>query len=62
MEQTNTTAATTTGSQTIADLLPRSVELFGDRVAQKHKVGDEWREITFAQLGEIVSEIGRESG
>jgi long-chain acyl-CoA synthetase len=58
MEQA-TPSAQTTGSQTIADLLPRAVELFGDRVAQKHKVGDEWREITFAQLGEIVSELGR---
>ncbi len=27
----------TTESATIADLLPRAVELFGDRVAQKHK-------------------------
>jgi len=49
----------TTGSATIADLLPRSVELFGDRVAQKHKVAGEWRNITFAEVGEIVSEIGR---
>jgi long-chain acyl-CoA synthetase len=54
-----TTALGTTGSFTIADLLPRSVELFGDRVAQKHKVDGEWREIRFAELGEIVSEVGR---
>jgi long-chain acyl-CoA synthetase len=49
----------TTGSTTIADLLPRAVELFGDRVAQKHKVEGEWRDVTFAEVGEIVSEIGR---
>jgi long-chain acyl-CoA synthetase len=52
-------AAQTTGSATIADLLPRAVELFGDRVAQKHKVDGEWRDVTFAELGEIVSEVGR---
>jgi long-chain acyl-CoA synthetase len=46
-------------SETIADLLPRSVELFGDRVAQKHKVDGEWRDITFAELGDVVSEVAR---
>jgi len=35
------TALDTTGSITIADLLPLSVELFADRVAQKHKVDSE---------------------
>jgi long-chain acyl-CoA synthetase len=50
-------APLTTGSTTIADLLPRAAELFGDRVAQKHKVDGEWRDVTLAQLGEIASEI-----
>ena len=54
-----TTARETTGSITIADLLPRAVELFGDRAAQKHKVEGEWRDVTFAEVGEIVWEIGR---
>jgi long-chain acyl-CoA synthetase len=53
------TLLSTTHSATIADLLGRAVELFGTRVAQKHKFESEWRDITFAQLGEIVSEIGR---
>jgi long-chain acyl-CoA synthetase len=52
-------APATTGSTTIADLLPLAVELFGGRVAQKHKVGGEWVDIPFAEVGEIVSEIGR---
>jgi long-chain acyl-CoA synthetase len=52
-------AAPTTGSDTIADLLPRAVEQFGDRVAQKHKVDGAWRDITLAEVSEIVSEIGR---
>jgi long-chain acyl-CoA synthetase len=53
------TSLSTTHSATIADLLGCAVELFGDRVAQKHKLDSEWRDITFAQLGEIVSEVGR---
>ncbi len=52
-------AALTTGSDTIADLLPRAVEQFGDRVAQKHKADGAWRDITLAEVSEIVSEIGR---
>ncbi|TMM02573.1 MAG: long-chain fatty acid--CoA ligase [Actinobacteria bacterium] len=47
----------TTGSKTIADLLPKAAELYGDRVAQKHKVGDEWREVSFRRMWEIAREI-----
>jgi long-chain acyl-CoA synthetase len=54
-----TSAPERTGSVTIADLLPRAVELFGDRVAQKHKVDGEWRDITVGEVGEIVSEVAR---
>src|SRR3712207_1020674 len=48
-----------TGSKTIADLLPKAAQKYADRVAVKHRVGDEWQEVTFAEVGEIVSEIGR---
>jgi long-chain acyl-CoA synthetase len=46
-------------SNTIADLALRAARSFGDRVAQRHKTGGEWRDITFAELGEIVSELAR---
>jgi long-chain acyl-CoA synthetase len=49
----------TTGSVTIADLMPRAAELYGDRVMVKYKAGEEWVDVTYAQAGEIVSEIGR---
>ena len=39
-----------TSSKTIADLLPKAAELFGDQVAQKHKVDGEWRDVTFRQV------------
>jgi long-chain acyl-CoA synthetase len=47
-----------TGSSTIADLLPRAAEQYADNVAVKHKVDGEWRDVTFAEVGEIVTEIG----
>src|SRR4051795_12809285 len=47
----------TTGSKTIADLLPKAAVLFGDRVFQKHKVDGEWREVTFREVWDIAREI-----
>src|SRR3954465_5881384 len=48
-----------TNSKTIADLLPKAAELYGDKVAQKHKVDGEWRDVTFRQVYEIAGEIAR---
>ena len=52
-------SAASTGSRTIADLLPLAAEKHADAVAVRQKVGDEWVDITYAEMGEIVSEIGR---
>src|SRR4051812_42447130 len=46
-----------TGSKTIADLLPLAVEKYGDAPAQRFKDGDEWRDVSYAQLGEAVREV-----
>jgi long-chain acyl-CoA synthetase len=54
-----TTALLTSGSTTIADLLPSAVRQFGERAAQRHKRDGEWTDITFAELGERSSEIAR---
>src|ERR1700709_1665910 len=56
--EAGTTPAQGTGSATIADLCARAAERFGDQVAIKHKVDGEWRDVTFAQVGETVQEIG----
>ncbi|MCW2968563.1 MAG: long-chain fatty acid--CoA ligase, partial [Solirubrobacteraceae bacterium] len=48
---------TTTQSRTIADLMPRAAEIFGDKVAVKHKSDGAWHDVTYAQMGEIVSEL-----
>jgi long-chain acyl-CoA synthetase len=46
-----------TGSKTIADLLPLAVQKYGDGPAQRFKVGEEWRDISYAELGEAVKEV-----
>src|SRR2546423_9961279 len=56
--EAGTAATHSTGSKTIADLMARAAEQFADRVALRHKVDGEWRDVTFAAAGEIVREIG----
>jgi long-chain acyl-CoA synthetase len=58
MEAT-TAASQSTGSNTIADLLPRAAERYADKPAVRHKRDGEWHDVTYAEVGEIVSEIGR---
>ncbi|MDQ5807415.1 MAG: AMP-dependent synthetase/ligase [Actinomycetota bacterium] len=55
------TARQSTGSNTIADLLPKSVELYGDKTAVRHKdrASGEWKDVSYREVGEIVFEIGR---
>jgi long-chain acyl-CoA synthetase len=57
-----TTAATgraTTGSKTIADLLALAAKRYGDRPALRRKRDGEWHDVSYAEVGEAVSEIGR---
>src|SRR5437764_13766538 len=56
--EAGTAAQQSTGSRTIADLLPKAAGLFGDKVAQKRKVDGEWRDVTFRQVWEAAREIG----
>ena len=46
-----------TGSKTIADLLPLAVKKYGDKAAQRYKVGDDWVDASYAELGEAVKEV-----
>ena len=54
-----TAVSQSTGSKTIADLLPRAAEKYASQPAVRFKRDGEWQDVTYAQLGEIVSEIGR---
>jgi long-chain acyl-CoA synthetase len=56
--EAGTAAAQSTGSKTIADLMARAAEQFADRIALRHKVDGAWRDVTFAEVGEIVRGIG----
>jgi long-chain acyl-CoA synthetase len=51
------TGAQGTGSKTIADLLPLAVRKYGDKAAQRYKVGDDWVDASYNELGEAVREV-----
>ncbi len=48
-----------TGSVTIADIVGLAAERYGERPAARIKRDGEWRDVSYTQLGEIVSEIAR---
>ncbi len=52
-----TAAPSATASQTIADLIPRAAERYGDRAAVRYKRDGAWQDVTYAELDEIVSEV-----
>src|SRR5919108_739340 len=52
-----TTGAQGTGSKTIADLLPLAVSKYGAKPAQRYKVGDEWVDSSYNELGDAVKEV-----
>ena len=57
--ESSTAAPESTGSRTIADMMGLAAERYGDRTAATFKRGDEWAEVSYRELGEIVSEIAR---
>ncbi len=49
-----------TGSKTIADLLPKAAAKHADKTAVQFKdASGEWVTRTFREVGEVVSEVGR---
>ncbi|SEH11949.1 AMP-dependent synthetase/ligase [Thermoleophilum album] len=46
-----------TGSRTIADLVPLAAERYADKPAQRFKVGDQWQDLTYRELGDRVREV-----
>ncbi|MBK5229573.1 MAG: long-chain fatty acid--CoA ligase [Thermoleophilia bacterium] len=48
-----------TDSNTMADLLTKAAEMHADNVALKHKVGDQWHDVGYVELGETVKAIGK---
>jgi long-chain acyl-CoA synthetase len=52
-----TTAASTTGSRTIADLIAHSAVEHAEHVAVRYKRDGAWQDVTYAQLADIVQEV-----
>src|SRR5437660_12002465 len=50
--------APTAASRTIADLISNSAAVHAEHVAIRYKQDGEWKDVTYAQLAEIVQEIG----
>ncbi len=48
-----------TGSRTIADLMGAASPRYAERPLVRHKVDGAWIDVSFAEVGVIVSEIGR---
>ena len=55
--EAGTTADRSTGSKTIADLLPKAAEKFGAHTAARHKAGDVWTDVSFHDIGVTVTEL-----
>ncbi|HEX8856945.1 MAG TPA: AMP-dependent synthetase/ligase [Thermoleophilaceae bacterium] len=54
---TVTAAEASTGSKTMADLIVLAAQKHGDRTAIKHKVGDQWVDVSYGQMGETVKQV-----
>jgi long-chain acyl-CoA synthetase len=50
--------ASTTGLQTIAEVIPRAAAEHAESVAVRYKRAGKWHDVAYAQLAEIVQEIG----
>ena len=53
-----TAAASTTGSRTIADLVAHSAAEHAEQIAVRYKRDGVWQDVTYAQLADIVQQIG----
>ncbi len=53
-----TATASTTGSRTIADLIPHAAGEFPDKAAVRYKRDGAWRDVSYTELADIVQEVG----
>ena len=56
MQAAGSTLSTKPAAQTIARSAATAAERYGDRPALRHRSGDGWAEVTFAQAAEVVEE------
>jgi long-chain acyl-CoA synthetase len=53
-----TATASITGTHTIAQLVPRAAAAYADHTAVRYKREGAWQDVSYAQLAEIVQEVG----
>jgi long-chain acyl-CoA synthetase len=46
-----------TGSRTMADIVKLAGERHGDKPALRHKVGEEWKDVSYSELAQTVKEV-----
>src|SRR5262249_34766910 len=59
MQEESTAPSHGTGSATIADIVGLAAESYGEQTAARFKRDGEWAELSYRELAEIVSELGR---
>jgi long-chain acyl-CoA synthetase len=52
------TVSSSTGSSTVADLIPHAAAERGDKAAVRFKRDGAWHDVSYAELATIVQEIG----
>ncbi len=50
--------AQATGSQTIADLVPRAAREHPDKIAVRYKRDGSWHDVSYTELADVVQEVG----
>jgi long-chain acyl-CoA synthetase len=58
MMEATATASSKTGSKTIADLIPNAARAHAEKTAVRYKRDGSWHDVSYAQLADIVQEIG----
>ena len=53
-----TAAVSTTGSQSIADLIPLAAAKYAGETAVRYKRDEAWHDVTYAELADLVQELG----
>ena len=54
----DTTSSNRKIAATVAELPGSAAERFGDALAARYKVGDEWRELSYAEFGSAIEQLG----
>ncbi|MGI8749422.1 MAG: hypothetical protein ACR2J6_02545, partial [Thermoleophilaceae bacterium] len=57
--EAGTAAPSGTGSKTMGDLVAVAARKHGANPALRHKVGEDWVDVSYSELDGVVGEVGR---